>query len=360
MKIQIVMDIAPNSTRDVADGLRDALRQLGHEVHAIPVHSLAVHLFKPFGSIHPDEVPVEVRKLYWGIVNDFILAQAVKFKPDAIIVVSGWVINRYTLDEIRALPCNPTLALYLTESPYQDSEQATHNAFGAYDVVFCNERGSMDFMRQQHDNVAYLPHSFNPEVHRPVPGAVPDCDVYMCGTGFTERIDILRAVNWDGIRCKLEGFWEGAVGDREIRGVEIVKDTVENESLPVIYSNVPINLNIHRTTKTWLGGTDDEQHIDYAESIGPRVYEVLACGGFLVTDHRAEMQDCGLRDGRELVVYADAHDLEEKVRWYLQHTDARQRIAEYGRAAIALCTFKNRCEKIILPNLTKKGVLIYG
>lgn len=355
MKIQIVYDIAPNSTRDVADGLRDALRQLGHEVCGTATHSMAVHFMRPFSKEtggDPSKLPKEVSAILWGAINTWILGQTTLFRPDAVIVVSGWVMGRQIVEAMQR-ELGAKVALYCTESPYQDREQTEQPAFPAYDLVFCNELSSMAFMQEHHDRVVYLPHSYNPEVHAPMIADAPKYDVYMCGTGFTERLSVLRGADWTGVRLKLDGFWpqhEGIAG-------EVKDDMVPNGTLPAIYSSVPINLNIHRTTRTWLGGSAEETHIPHAESIGPRVFEVLACGGFLITDHRAEM-DGFLRDGEHLVVYRDATDLGEKARWYLQHTDERRRIAAAGRAAVADCTFSRRCSDIVLPAL--EGVITNG
>ena len=135
MKIQIVYDIAPNSTRDVADGLRDALRQLGHEVCGTPTHSYAVHFMKPFEDWDVAKLPKDVSALLWGAVNKLILADTVLFQPQWVIVVSGWVMGRYIAETMKAR-CSAKLALYLTESPYQDQEQVEQQAFSAYDLVF--------------------------------------------------------------------------------------------------------------------------------------------------------------------------------------------------------------------------------
>lgn len=355
MKIQIVYDIAPNSTRDVGDGLRDALRGLGHEVCGTPTHSYAVHLCSPFNEYDPGKIPKDASALLWGAVNKLILADTVLFEPDAVIVVSGWVMGRWIVDKMKQHKV--LTALYLTESPYQDREQIEQPAFGGYDLVFCNELSSMDFMRQHHDRVVYLPHSYNPEVHHSHEAKETSFDAYMCGTGFSERLDVLRAVDWSGVgaRLLLHGFWPQSEG---IDG-QVIDDQLPNRMLPEVYASVPINLNIHRTTRTWQGGADTEEHITHAQSVGPRVLEVLASGGFLMTDHRGELDEMGLRDGEHLVVFKDARHLQELVREYLPAADARRRIAEAGRAAVAGCTFGRRCDDIILPEL-QRGVTRHG
>lgn len=349
MKILFVADIAPTSTRDCFDGLRAGFVSLGHDVITCPTWAYATHMLKPYDQSDLSTIPESVRGSIFGTIALTINGMIDLEKPDAVIVVSGWIMPRVIVERVREKGIKAVL--YLTESPYQDSEQVLHDAFGAYDLVLCNERSSVPFLSANHDHVVYLPHSYNAEVHRPAPCKdMPDFDVFMAGTGFTERTSLIAAANWGDVRVKLVGFWPGLPKGFP---ATVVDGTVANGDLPPIYGAVPINLNIHRTTRTWKNGAADEDHITYAESIGPRVLEVLASGGFLMTDYRAELADAGLRDGEELVVFADAHDLGEKARWYLQHPDERRRIADQGRAAVAGCTFSSRCQQIILPELTK-------
>jgi spore maturation protein CgeB len=60
-----------------------------------------------------------------------------------------------------------------------------------------------------------------------------------------------------------------------------------------------------------------------------RVYDVLGCHGFLLTNYQTELGE-HFEDGRELVVYKDMGDLVEKARWYAAHEAERQRIADRG------------------------------
>ncbi len=63
-----------------------------------------------------------------------------------------------------------------------------------------------------------------------------------------------------------------------------------------------------------------------------RHFEVPACGTLEMTQDADDMRDY-YELGKEIVVYADAPDLAEKIKYYLAHDDERERIAEagYGR-----------------------------
>jgi spore maturation protein CgeB len=87
------------------------------------------------------------------------------------------------------------------------------------------------------------------------------------------------------------------------------------EEIVEVYRGSKINLNI---TKYQL-----------KTAINQRVFDVPACGGFLLTDYREDLEQC-FKIGKEIIFYEDREDLKEKVAYYLSHTHDRQRIAMAG------------------------------
>lgn len=98
--------------------------------------------------------------------------------------------------------------------------------------------------------------------------------------------------------------------------------------LPLVYNSTKINLNITRP---------------YSDRGAPmRVFDVLSCGGFLLTNHPHTVRQW-FQPGKELETYESLDELKEKIRHYLVHEEERQRIAGAGRAAcIAAHTHKHR------------------
>lgn len=91
------------------------------------------------------------------------------------------------------------------------------------------------------------------------------------------------------------------------------------KEMPLIFSGSKINLNI--TSKSIASG------------IALRVLEVLACGGFCITNYQLETAEF-LADGEEIVMYNDLRDLQEKLRYYLEHEEERTQIALNGQKAV--------------------------
>lgn len=60
-----------------------------------------------------------------------------------------------------------------------------------------------------------------------------------------------------------------------------------------------------------------------------RIWDILGCGGFLLTNYQAEIPDY-FEIGRDLETYESLEELEEKVHYYLTHEEERVEIAING------------------------------
>ena len=85
--------------------------------------------------------------------------------------------------------------------------------------------------------------------------------------------------------------------------------------MPLIFAQSDVNINI--TSRTIYSG------------IPLRVMDIMACGGFVMTNYKAEIAET-FRDGEECAIYYDLNDMIEKISFYLQHDDERKRIAQKG------------------------------
>lgn len=65
-----------------------------------------------------------------------------------------------------------------------------------------------------------------------------------------------------------------------------------------------------------------------------RIWDILGCGGFLLTNYQAEIPDY-FEIGRDLETYESMEELEEKVRYYLTHDEDRVEIAINGYEKMA-------------------------
>ena len=102
---------------------------------------------------------------------------------------------------------------------------------------------------------------------------------------------------------------------------------------PEVYAATPINLRIC--------------HPQLADSVPFRVYDVLACGGFLLTEYRPALEK-QFTIGRDLDAFRTPEELSEKIAYYLEHKPLRKDIATQGQQTVLQNhTYKHRINEII-------------
>lgn len=77
-----------------------------------------------------------------------------------------------------------------------------------------------------------------------------------------------------------------------------------------------------------------------------RIYKVLAAGGFLLTNDwlgRDEM----FEDQKDLVIYRDAQDLNEKIKFFLENDSLREEIAKKGNQTVQRYNRRHWAEKLV-------------
>ncbi|MGN0308498.1 MAG: glycosyltransferase [Lachnospiraceae bacterium] len=89
--------------------------------------------------------------------------------------------------------------------------------------------------------------------------------------------------------------------------------------MPVVFNRSKINLNISLKSIT--------------SGIPQRVLDILACGGFCLTNYQPEIA-AFFQEDKELVMYSSIEELYRKLDYYLSHEEERQAIAAKGREKV--------------------------
>ena len=110
------------------------------------------------------------------------------------------------------------------------------------------------------------------------------------------------------------------------------------DEMPFVFRDSKINLNITiRSIQTGLS---------------QRVWDVLGCGGFLLTNYQMEIPEY-LEIGKDLDCFENAAELKEKVAYYLAHEEERIAIAKHGYETVkSKHTCKHQVAEILKIVLT--------
>lgn len=106
----------------------------------------------------------------------------------------------------------------------------------------------------------------------------------------------------------------------------------KEEDLAKIYNSSKVNLNINLQGKS---------------SLNYRVFEVLASGGFLLTDERLDLENY-FKISKHLETYTDTEDLIDKIDFYLKKPNISKKIAILGKNEVfKKHTFTSRAKAVL-------------
>lgn len=341
MRLLMVHPGASFSTHDVYVGLLNALIDQGHQVYSYQLDSRIEragswlkYCWRKAGK--PDPKPTSADVLYRASVE--ALERALRFHVDGVLVVSAMYFHPDVLTLMRRAGLR--IGVVFTESPYDDEKQLVVAPLA--DVCWTNERTSVEPLRFVNKNTHYLPHAYNPEIHKPSAPSeeVPAHDVVFVGTAFQERVELLSAVDWTGIDLGIYGAWQTLPSRSRLR--QYVRGSVVDNAYAVqLYQRAKIGLNLYRQS---VGFGRNAPRITHAESMNPRAYELAACGVFQLADHRAEHAETFQWTAP---AFTTPQDLEKKIRAFLDRPYEREHKAESSRQRIGPHTYAARAAQLM-------------
>jgi len=344
MRVMIVSSPHAYSTRDVYTGHLAGLRAcLGAEnvvsydiLHRFNLlHSWTKYLEEEAGFV-PRELRANV------LASEPVFGAAHFHDIDAVYLISPMYFPMSIVDMLHKDGFK--VWAYFTECPYEDEfwsrGQASH-----FDACFVNDRHSLPRFQVFNPNSYYLAHSYNPAIHHPGREIVNGHEhVIMVGTGFKSRRDFIGGANWEGIDLRVYGtMWNGENREVDWPLFSCVRPRlIENQTTAKIYRGATIGLSMHRAERTF----EAEQYIDRGEaySVGPRTYELAACGLFQISDARPELRDI-FED--TVPIYQTPADMERLVRYYLENPQERQELAGRQLEAVKPHTVERRMAELL-------------
>ena len=350
MKLFTIHPGASSSTHDVYSGVVRALERQGHTLVKFNLSqritqsgSWLRHCWKnarKSGIDVPRPNPADV--LYHAHAD--VLLKALHHDCEWVLLFSAMYTPLHIIKILRKAGLK--IALILTESPYNDSEQAA--LMKHVDIAWTHERASVDFLRVLNPNVYYLPHAYDEAIHsfrHPQEENIRAHDVVFVGTGFRERVELLSGVDWSDIDFGLYGIWQHIGSKSKLRRY-LISGEVPNEVTAGLYRNAKIGLNLFRRSRSF---DRYSERVERADSISLRTYELAACGCFFVSDPRPELAEVF---GDLIPTFESAEELEALVRQYLADPGARERISRLLPEAVKGHTWGERAHQIMNDLLT--------
>jgi spore maturation protein CgeB len=266
------------------------------------------------------------------VMGRALATRADRFQPELVLVLKG---DRIAPEVVRDIRATHAIAVvnWFTD-PVFDWKPLVARIASAYDVLFTiDDVPSRDAGWINARRIVHLPTACDPSIHRPVPVANGDGARFACDVCFVGRFGG-RAAAFTGLTDLHLNLWGSRLFDESLRPFHR-GDGLWGDDLARQYGAARIVLNVH-------AAYDRADAEAAAANVNPRLFEIPACGGFQLTDNRAQATRF-FDEGTEIACFASREELRDKVRHYLARDDERRRMAaRAGEKARTLHTYDRR------------------
>ena len=263
---------------------------------------------------------------------------------DFLLVFKGMLLTPETLKKFRDAG-KPCYCVYPDVS-YKDHGANIWDCLPIYDCVFTTKSFHLEDrkLESRMKRLLFVPHGFDPEVHRPIAehADVPKyygSDVSFVGVWTPKKEKTLAALitAMPDVALKIWGpFWDRAQGRVRSRWQG---RAAYGDELAAICSCATINLGL--LSESGRGTVKGDQTT-------ARTWQIPACGGFLLHEDTTELRDSFVV-GDHIAVFGSDSELAASVRKYLTEPDLRERmrLAGYRHCLKSEYSYRTAADRIL-------------
>ena len=308
--------------QEFLQGSREPLNCRGRKIFFVNYQFLSCGtVFRDGLANAADELGLEWRAGGWD--DEQLRAEVQAFQPDLLFVVHGRKFSARWKRELQ----DCTSAVWLLDEPYEVDD--TRGFSRLFQTVFVNDPATLS----RHQNAHYLPVCYDPKTHTYVPADDRPRPVGFIGGTNPRREDALGKLARRGLLTYVAG---GPWSDPALRAVCLSPNIPAAETAR-LYRETRIVVNIFRS----------QHHYNRdgiaAVSLNPRVYEALACGALVISEHRPEIDTvCP-----ELPVFRTPQEMEWQIERFLHDPDLYARVRKACIRRLAGHTYAQRLASVV-------------
>lgn len=321
----------------ITEYVERAILQLGYELETYDYRQ----------HIIPYRISNKLPFLYlWDMnrLNNGLIKLVDHFKPDIFLVNWGGTFYPETITEIRKRFSVTTINWFIDFPGGPGVLETALKVVPAYDYFFAQSTDALE-VHEKHGNKGgrWLNAACDPEIHKPLKLTEEEkkeyeCDICFVGSMYPERVELLETLTdfnpgiwgpgWErlDVHSPLKKY---------IRGGAVTPDRWVK-----IYNASKIVIN-------YMGHYGEDIKEDKVYQASPRVFETLGCGSFQMVDAKKDVVTL-FKSGEHLVCFKKIGEVKELVKYYLDHPQEREEIAQKGRSKVlSKHTYVHRIEKLL-------------
>lgn len=287
---------------------------------------------------------LKFKNVYDEKLNNDILREYKNFNPDIVIVIKGVQISIETLKQMK----NSIKVLWMMDSIYRYPNMI--KKADAYDYKFMFENNDVEKLNKIGVESYFLPLAADKNKYFENQTVNKDIDILFIGSLYKNRISMFNRLSKDFPNLNIQVYGKYTNIKEPLSYIKYLNSNVrkifkncyiDSKEVNNLYSRSKICINLH--------------HEQSKNGCNPRFYEILASKSFQIVDYNEYI----VNKYKEKVDNFKTYDeLKEKIIFYLNHPEERNKKIKLYDSIIEKNYFDNRIEyllNIIYENSNKEG-----
>ncbi len=284
-----------------------------------------------------------IRPLQEDEFNNAIQNKIEIFRPDILFVYKGVFVTTDTLAFARQHNCK--LVLF-----YPDVSMSAHGAnipkaIPMYDLVFTTKTFGIRDLDATYGvkNAFFIPHGFDPEIHRPLKAGTGEADIFGCDVSFIGIWSPKKEKLLAYLKEKMPHIHLKIWGDQWGKSASVLQSSIQGR--PVVGDLYALAI---QSSKINLGILSEKiKGASSGDLITSRTFHIPGASGFMLHE-RNEESILYYKESEEAAFFDGPEELVAKVTEYLKDDAARDRIRIAGhKRAVAEHSLDARARVII-------------
>jgi len=319
----------------------EGLRNLGHEVESVDCDKFVDGFFE-LKDITKIKGNAEIlSQKFIGLMDEVVAAKAAEYRPDFILALAQAPLSPEAINRLKELKI--PIAFWFVE----DFRTLTYwkEVSNSYDHFFTIQKDNFhsELISKGVNDCYYLPQAAHPKIHRPIDLSSEQnkkykADISFMGAAYHNRVQSFPRLLGHDFKIWGTGWnLESPLGKR----LQNKNKRVATEETVKIYNAGKINLNLHSSTFHY--GINPE-----GDFVNPRTFEIAACKGFQLLDHRSDLINLFNVD-EELIAFHSLDELKDQIEYFLKNPDLRSVIASRSYTRVLNeHTIEHRMQEMLL------------
>lgn len=268
-----------------------------------------------------------IRPMQTREFNDAIISKIRTLSPDVLFVYKGAFVYPATLQFARTQGCK--LVLFYPDVSMMSHGDNIPKCIPLYDLIFTTKTFGINDINNKYGvrNTYFIPHGFDPEVHRKLPLSEKELQTFGCDASFIGTWSAKKEKYLTVLKNKLPSLNLNIWGSQwERSSSEAIRASIR--SIPVVGDLYALAIQCSAVNLGIL--SEQVPGASSGDLITSRTFHIPAASGFMLHERNAESV-LYFRDEEEAVFFDTPDDMAEKAAYYLQNEGRRKAICEAGQ-----------------------------